>query len=128
VVSNTYWYVILFCFSTSCFQFLWIVHFWMRLRYYLMCISYIVPLSWTREGNCSILLKLPACYAKLTHFKNFCRFKFISREGIDITPNPLVVERESSMSKKRQIYFQVVNFPSVNDRRLKISGNSHAGI
>jgi len=32
------------------------------------------------------------------------------------------------MSKKRQKYFQVVSFPSANDRRLKISGNSHAGI
>jgi hypothetical protein len=39
VVSNTYCVLFLFCFSSSCCQFLWIVHFWLPLRCYLTFIS-----------------------------------------------------------------------------------------
>ena len=42
VVSNTYWIVFLFCCSSSstpCRQFLWIIQFWLPLRYSLTFIS-----------------------------------------------------------------------------------------
>ena len=41
VVSNTYHVVFLFCFSSSCCQVFWIVHFWLPLWYYLTFINYL---------------------------------------------------------------------------------------